>query len=60
MGITFYRRRRKMLEKLEDAKAQVKELDEKADSFLMKLVQSPWTGAIIGGALFLFALAVLS
>lgn len=49
-----------MLEKLEEVKEQAKKLDEKADSFLMKLVGSPWTGVILGGALFLFGLAVLS
>ena len=49
-----------MFEKLEEAKEQVKKLDEKADSFLMKLIDSPWTWAILGGAMFLFGLAVLS
>ena len=49
-----------MFEKLDEAKAQVKRLDEKADSFLTKLIQSQWTWAILGGALFLFGLAVLS
>ncbi len=49
-----------MIEKLEEAKEQAKKLDEKADSLLMKLVDSQWTWAILGGALFLFGLAVLS
>lgn len=40
-----------MLEKLEEAKEQAKKLDEKADSLLMKLVDSPWTGlALVAGA----------
>lgn len=49
-----------MFEKLEEAKKQVKQLDEKADSFLMKLIDSPWTWAVLGGAMCVFGLAVLS
>ncbi|SEN70397.1 hypothetical protein SAMN05216404_106136 [Nitrosospira multiformis] len=48
-----------MLEKLEEAKEQVKQLDAKADSFLMKLVGSPWTGLALVAAAVMFALAVL-
>lgn len=49
-----------MFEKLEETKEQAKKLDEKADSFLARLIQSQWTWAILGGALFLLGLAVLS
>jgi hypothetical protein len=58
MGITFYRRR-KMFEKLDEAKEQVKRLDEKADSFLMKLVDSPWTGLALVAVAAAFVLAVI-
>jgi hypothetical protein len=58
MGITFYRRR-KMLEKLDEAKEQAKKLDEKADSFLMKLIDSPWTGLVLVAVAVVFVFAVI-
>jgi len=48
-----------MFEKLEEAKEQVRKLDEKADSFLMKLVDSPWTGIVLIAAAAAFVFAVI-
>jgi hypothetical protein len=59
MGITFYRRRKKMLEKLEEAKEQAQKLDAKADSFLMKLIDSPWTGLVLVAVAVVFVFAVI-
>lgn len=55
-----------MLEKLEEAKEQVKKLDEKADSLVAKAIdvlakvkESNWTLLAVGAAATVFVLVVL-